>query len=642
MSDGGCSLAPSAIDGGVMSAKWVWLPANPTGGSGGGAYSKLFRGDVLPTTDLLAREVLQNSWDAALSHRSRSAPMFMFRFRFATLKGGEKSRFIKIMDLAAIHERRRALKDSRDWPSRDTVDRLIDSDVPLRILYLEDYGTHGMYGDPEKIVGSHLYKALYDLGSTSKDEESASSGGSFGFGKSAFITSSAARLAIAHTRFAPSENDDATQRLVGFTWWGSHECDGTSFGGRAMFGAERDEAWRGARPLEDQHAAKLADSLGMPSRSESEEDFGSTVMLISPEVEPDGVLDAVERYWWPALEDGLMDVSVIKDDGTVLRPRPRLNQKLRPFLQAYGIATGIKSPGNSREELLASSKWRADSQGTKYGKLALVIDREYAVSPLEDDLGVGDMSTPTVALIREPRMVIEYKSFTSRLPIRGVYIADPSIDQNLREVEPPAHTTWDNTGSHDISKRSKEIAKGVLTRIKRSVKEFAAEFAPPPSTVATDLPLFGDLLSRYMGGRIKGPKPPPPDKSGAPQGVSFRLTGLDERELQDDGRVILTRQVTIRVPDDEQWLDSTMEGEFTGAIAQDLNGSSSGAIGVHVQLPEGFVTHEDHGGFAGKVAPGVDYTFLVRTDPFDRNQSILISPSVRLQKYEAVGESDEH
>jgi hypothetical protein len=613
-----------------MGASWVWLPASLTGGSGGGAYSKLFRGDSLSTTDLLAREVLQNSWDAALSHQSRQAPMFEFRFRFVSLNGAEKANFIAATDLAAISERRKALGDSRDWPRRATVDELLDLELPLRLLYLEDYATHGMYGDPDRISGSHLYKALYDLGTTSKDNESAGTGGSFGFGKSAFIASSAVRIAIVHTRFEKSPDDDADQRLIGFTWWGSHQVDDLPFGGRAMFGSHRSEAWMGASPLTNDEAAALASSLGMPPRSASEDDRGSTVMLISPEVSPDDLVDAVERYWWPALEDGLMSVTVEKDDGTELRPHPRRSAKLRPFLQAYGIASGTKTPGNSQEERLASAKWRADSQGTKHGRLALVIDREYASSPALEDVGVGDMSTPTVALIRDPRMVIEYKSFSSRLPIRGVYIADPSIDHNLREVEPPAHTTWDNTGSHDVSDRSREIAQGVLSRIRRSVREFAAEFAPPPTAVSTDLPLFGDLLSRYMGGKASGPKPTPPGgpKVGSRQLV--RVYGQDARELQGDDSVILERRIAIRIPKDDRWDGATLSGVFTASIAQDLSGSASDPVEIDVALPPGFVTDEAGTGFRGGVNPGDEYLFTIRTAPFPRHQSIIITPTTHL------------
>ena len=187
--------------------------------------------------DLLAREVLQNSWDAALVHELPDAPTFRFRFRFVTLKGVAKANFLQAFDFQSLLERRRLLGEDRNFPDGGAVLQLGKPRQPLRLLYLEDYGTHGMYGDPAKTLSSHLYKALYILGSTSKDGSGTSQGGSFGFGKSAFIASSGLRAVVAHTRFAAQKGDKASQRLVGFTWWGEHEFGGKAFEGRAMFGS---------------------------------------------------------------------------------------------------------------------------------------------------------------------------------------------------------------------------------------------------------------------------------------------------------------------------------------------------------------------------------------------------------------------
>lgn len=617
-----------------MSQKWTWLPSNPTGGTGGGAYSKLFRNDALPTPDLLAREVVQNSWDAALSHGSRSAPPFSFRFRFARFSGSDKKQFVKVACLDALNQRRLQLDESRDWPSAEAVARLIDPREDLEVLYLEDYGTHGMFGDPTKITGSHLYKALYVLGSTSKDNKSTSQGGSFGFGKSAFIGSSSVRTAIAHTRFKASTDDVASQRLIGFTWWGEHEINSQPYEGRAMFGIVAEEERLGAYPLINAEAEQVAHQLGMPPRDDSERLRGSTVLLLSPEVGPEQLKDAVERYWWPALEDQLIDVTIETSEGQELRPRPRLNSKLRPFLQAYGIATGTKTPRNAEEERVASTKWRSDGHGTKFGTLALVIDREYTPTHDDDTLGLGDMATPTVALIRGPRMVIEYRSFSSRLPIRGVYIADPSIDSLLREVEPPAHNTWDNLGSHDISERSREVARGVLSRIRRSVKEFAAEFAPPPTAVLTDLPLFGDLLSRVLSGRVPGPPVPPSENENHKPAVQFKQAKPDVHETFKGGRLVIERYIGIKIPKEVGWSRGHLTGTFHAAIAQDLSASASGALGLQIHTPDGFELDDSLLTFSGDVTAGEEYVFSVRTEPFDRNLSVLITPRVQVSSTE--------
>ncbi len=442
--------------------RWVWLPANPLGGAGGAAYSKLFRNDALPAADLLAREVLQNSWDAALVHELPDAPAFRFCFRFVTLKGASKARFLQSFNFESILERRQALGNDRYFPDGEAILNLSKQRQPLQLLYLEDYGTHGMYGDPKTTVKSHLYKALYILGSTSKDDSRESQGGSFGFGKSAFIGSSGLRSVVAHTRFAPRQGDGASQRLIGFTWWGEHEVGGKAFEGRAMFGLPGKTLQSGALPLVDRPAESLAASLGMPKRSSAAGQMGTTVMVVDPVVGPEEVCAAVERYWWPALEDHLMDVTIETEQGDTLVPRPRGQKSLVPFVKAYGIAVGLKEPKPASNERLASNKWRADSQGTKYGSLALVIDKDSSSLDGSVDADPIDASKPVVALIRGPRMVIEYKTFQSRLPIRGVYVASPEIDDYLREVEPPAHNTWDNVRSQQVDERAREVAKSAL------------------------------------------------------------------------------------------------------------------------------------------------------------------------------------
>ena len=159
--------------------KWVWLPASPVGGAGGAAYSKLFRNEALPPAELLAREVLQNSWDAALVNHEPDAPAFRFKFRFVSLKGAAKSKFLRVSTSSLFWSDAECLGPKTGiYRAKHAIAKLGNKQAPLRLLYLEDYGTHGMFGDPAKTVSSHLYKALYILGSTSKDESRASQGGS--------------------------------------------------------------------------------------------------------------------------------------------------------------------------------------------------------------------------------------------------------------------------------------------------------------------------------------------------------------------------------------------------------------------------------------------------------------------------------
>ena len=618
-----------------MKADWVWLPSSPAGGVSGTTFTQALGNEGLTAAELVAREVLQNSWDAAQFRTEKNAPAFRFKFRFADYIGTEHSKISKSLGLDELLKQREGLRsDARDIPELDEVRDLLNPKKPLRILYLEDFGTHGMFGDPKDFKSSHLYKAMYILGSTSKNTEEGTRGGTFGFGKSAFIGASSVHTAIAYTRFAARKGDDATRRLVGFVWWGDHEIGTNSFQGRAMFGKAAKVIRDGAEPLVDKAADEMAEQLGMTSRSKEKSDYGSTVMLLNPTVTAEDLKLAVERNWWPALEDKLMDIVIEKTDGTQLIPRPQSNKHLKPFLQAYGIARGLKKPGDEQIERLASTKWRADDKGLKYGDLALVLDTDFEPSESENDSGFGETNSPTVALIRGPRMVIDYKSFSSRLPIRGVYIADPSVDNHLRQVEPPAHNSWEKNWSKDLNKESKRVARGVMDRIRRSIKEFALEFAPPPSSFTANLPLLGDLLSGLFGGKALGKKP----KSKT--GVGPRTDKLTLRTAQPDKKIqvlgtqqiYLKKWISVKIPQDPQWESATLRFTVTVSIAQETEAKKTNDF-INVEKivpPAGFYKSDEDNKFEGHVSSGQEFVFEITTVPYWKDLTAVVTPQFEL------------
>ena len=618
-----------------MKADWVWLPSSPAGGVSGTTFTQALGNEGLTAAELVAREVLQNSWDAAQFRTDKRAPAFKFKFRFAEYIGPEHSKIVKALGLSALLEQREGLRsDARDIPELDEVRDLLNPKKPLGILYLEDFGTHGMFGDPKDFKSSHLYKAMYILGSTSKNTEEGTRGGTFGFGKSAFIGASSVHTAVAYTRFAARKGDDATRSLVGFVWWGDHEIGTNSFQGRAMFGKAARVIRDGAEPLVDEAADEMAEQLGMTYRSKEKSDYGSTVMLLCPTVTAEDLKLAVERNWWPALEDQLMKVVIETADGTQLIPRPQSNKHLKPFLQAYGIARGLKKPGDEQIERLASTKWRADDKGLKYGDLALVLDTDFEPSESENDSGFGETNSPTVALIRGPRMVIDYKSFSSRLPIRGVYIADPSVDNHLRQVEPPAHNSWEKNWSKDLNKESKRVARGVMDRIRRSIKEFALEFAPPPSSFTANLPLLGDLLSGLFGGKALGKKP----KSKT--GVGPRTDKLTLRTAQPDKKIqvlgtqqiYLKKWISVKIPQDPQWESATLRFTVTVSIAQETEAKKTNDF-INVEKivpPAGFYKSDEDNKFEGHVSSGQEFVFEITTVPYWKDLTAVITPQFEL------------
>ena len=246
---------------------WVWVEVPPTGGADASTGAGIFKnwGD---TSELLAREVIQNSWDAAQGYREDDPSHdFEVVFQFDDLDGDRKSQFVDGLDLRQLFEQRVHLRreESRARLEESALGRL-DDDEPLSVLYISDYGAHGLYGAPALRRESHLYKALYTLGVTGKDDAGLTSGGSYGFGKGAFIRASRMGTVVAYSSFEPRPEapyeDATTRRLIGWTFWSGHEADGVERDGRAWFGAVGSPG--SAEPYADDEADRVASLLGMP------------------------------------------------------------------------------------------------------------------------------------------------------------------------------------------------------------------------------------------------------------------------------------------------------------------------------------------------------------------------------------------
>jgi hypothetical protein len=627
-------------------AEWVWLERSPTGGADGSAYSKLFRNDPLSPARLLVREILQNSWDAAVRRESDEQVSFRFRFRFASYVGVEKKKLLESIDFDGIRRHRDLLDAERDIPDVESVRRMSDPDVPLKVLYLEDYGATGMDGDPETNTEKRLYKALYLIGGTGDPIPGRTRGGSFGFGKSAFISASRIRTAVVHTRFAPSEDDRATQRLVGFTWWGAHSGEGRRFEGRAMLGLRSNTPPSRAVPLDDDAASKLAARLGMPSRDGTVQQRGSTIMLLDPIVAVQDVVTAVEDYWWPALEEDYFDVTIVTEDGEELSPRPRLRKDLQPFLKAYGIATRLAEPNQAKGERRPSDKWRAarNTGGIRLGELALVLDRVSVLAPVENgardtedggdvlQTALFDPSQAVVALMRGPRMVIEYRPYSTRLPVRGVYVASDEIDSDLRSVEPPTHNTWATAASADADPLSRSIAEALLQRIRGAVRDLAKEHAPPPENG----PVFLDRLARLLGPLFRSAGVPGvPPKPHGPLGPRTRITvaAPDQRIKAGAGLMKLIRTMVLDVPEIPGWSEARVELKFEALIAEDVDSHASlDPISFTVDPPEECEPIEGGTGFVGTIRPGSSMRFTLETSPYLEDRSILVRHQTLIER----------
>lgn len=527
---------------------WVWETTDPKRSGGAGDLAKLFRNEEVeqpgvlalgaPRSEatLMAREVIQNSWDAAaelqrMRRQSGGAePRFGISFEFVDLGGQTRSDFVAASDLLGLKSQLDGVRVSHSdsvlgMPRTAALDHAHDSEEVLRVLRIVESGTTGMYG-PFNGAHSKMFLALISLGYTVKE---AGAGGSYGYGKAGLIAGSATRTVFAYSCFEPRDDDTidgvpVTRRLLGMTYWGQHTISDTSFTGFARLGADMG-GW--IAPLVNDQADELAAQLGIEMRSaDSDEQLGTTFVLVDPVVEPHDLVEAIERNWWPAISERRFAPMVTEQcegqQPTSIPPRPRRNPVLAPFMRAYELAT-VPQDNNVVHECRAELGVLPTAlDGLAIGSMGIVADLDgwsYAVDNGDPDDESKVRHSSLIALTRGPLMIVKYLEpwgMKSSPPyVRGVFIADQEVDDLLRQTEPKAHDAWvtKESGLGDgVDQKAPKVAKQVLAEIGKTARKFQQSLRPPvPPPEDVHLTALAKLFKTVARGGGPVTPPPPPD-----------------------------------------------------------------------------------------------------------------------------------
>lgn len=605
---------------------WHWIELQKLGGASGGLAGKVFKGiDTLTASDLLAREVIQNSWDASRklnSSRPKAKRIpFKMEFRFIELSGQEKISFLKTAGLEEIHQESKSMKKSDSEVAEESF-RAINSNSPLRILICSDYGAHGLYGSIEMGSDSILFRALYMFGDTGKADEDGT-GGSYGFGKSAFIRGSGIQTVFAYSSFAALPKDKITRRLVGTTYWGSHrDSNGRDLEGRAIYGDPG--AGEPGIPFEDGQADDLAKKLFMELRTgDKEENLGTSLLLVHPQVEAEELIDSIEKWWWPALVDNEMEIVVHKADGKRLMPRPMNNSYVRPFLKAYELAVGRSKQSGVIQESLISNSWQ-EVEGINIGSAALRVASEEELANEESEGG----HFPRIALLRSPKMIIEYKDFERRrVAVRGVFVASNDADGHLRNTEPAQHSHWDKKKSKEIPALSTAIADAVYTKLSTGLRKFIEEVSPTPPNERETLSVFSELMRGLLAGKKAGPKLPP-KASKMPLEINF----IKQPSVKAHRDQVFTEsifKISLGPNAENKTYNLRITADFQILEEESDSGES---WPCHVTIAKGSANFEvvSTNELIGRINVGEVIEVQVKSDLYDRNWTSKLKPQVEV------------
>jgi hypothetical protein len=560
---------------------------------------------------VLAREAIQNSVDA----KAKEGDKVSVRFITKALAGSSKAAFVDASGIVQLRPRYAELK----LKEPNSLQHLDDKAKPLTLLFIEDRGTSGLEGDPAD-PESKFYRFLLSLGDGGKEHDEHGTGGSYGYGKSVYSSSSGILTIWAYSRTRDADGSERTL-LFGCGYYRKHKAQGTHYTGRAWFGRDQTDPYEHAQqvvePIVGEEADSWAATLGFNHRVQG--DLGTSVLIIDSTLDPKEITKGVEDWWWPRLVEQLLEVEVVHPDGVIEHPRPKKRDDLRPFIEAYQIAVGRDPPTPKKEVRKQFNKL----DNTSLGWMGLqVLDRaEDGSYPVTED------RLDAVALIRSTLMVIAYhRQWPTQMPgVVGAYVADDEIDDILRAAEPPAHDRWDSEARRlqEPSGRNRRVVERVLGTIKRTLKQFQASASPPPPPKPKRLSVLERTLASFLaaskGGTIKGPDP-----TSAP--ISLTYDHEPRVEAASDGRLRLFAAFSVRLKNEEVAEALDLKVRATCVIVED--GQAGDALPMTISSPADEEADAD-GWITVELVPQSVLKFQCETAPYDNAWSVRFIPEVQ-------------
>ena len=566
---------------------WMFQESSPMGGATGEAYSNVLLGTGMNPASVMAREVIQNSVDAFTPDFADKVKVV---FRRVVLTGDAKAKFVRALELKDEFGGR---LDSLGLQQNNCLERLDDLSKPLDLLYIEDYGTHGLFGNPHSSQ-SHFHRLLLSLGDGSKARGNASSGGSYGYGKSVYSANSRIHTVVAYSAFARSSGkDSAYARLLGCAYFNSHVLSGKEFSGRAWFADPSLSEAERQFPFENKSAHRVAGSLGFTPRTV--EQYGTSILIVDCPVELDEIRASIEEWWWPRLLEDDLDIEIWEDGNRVMPPRPRTRKELVPLIHCFEMAVAKSTPSGKHDKAGELNRLA----GIQLGNFGFTV-----IDPSIENDGDGNGKVNCIALVRTPRMVVSYLE-AGRLPLPcvGTFVATPEVDHALKMSEPPAHDKWDSKSLRLENEAEREQVKSIVNRLKVAMKKFANDGVPPPTQSEKRL----DLLEKMLGSMFRPPTVPGTSQGGHPAdpieinfcvgpeieafGNGLQTTGVFSLHLASDAHEAAT-EVSVEVrclvmeddgPSSEDPISITLEPEPDPAISVQRTSSNRLVVSLNAE-----------------------------------------------------------
>lgn len=579
----------------------------------------------LSASDLVAREVVQNSWDAFnfdVPTDVTLPPRLKVSFKFARLSGQEKASFLKAMQWERLCALRATVKSGE--PENRAYREILEAES-LTLLIASDHGGPGLFDASDNTRGNWA-SALTKL--NGGRGLAGTGGGSYGVGKTAFIRAGRVPLIAAYTCFSSGADAGHTRRGQAFAYWWNFIEEGTPRVGLGRL-TEGDEAH--VPPLLDEEADAWASKLGLRVRNDTEPaDWGLDLVIIEPNFDAHRLVASIETYWWPALVNDDFEVSVEGPDGHFIPIDPQGREDLEPFVETFQV---IEGPSSLHPPAVNDHAWKTRSHGgVSAGECMLRPVKEPPPPPGPSE-GLPDLSGHRVAMIRSTHMVLWYHKPhgmpAARPAIQGTYVMDGiSGSRLLRATEPGFHDYWvtkEKDAEGELLQAVK-FAANVVHDVNDHARAVYGLEAGKSDSDSGPSPLARAILKQLLAvGEKVGPPPPPPQGSLA---VSISRRPRTILPATSAGSVLTQGEFALR-PQDE---GAEIEVEIMVSASVVRGRSRTGEkVGVSISpIPVGFAqVAGDSARIRGVLNSPRQISFL--TDPYPDEYTLVAECEVMEQ-----------
>ena len=446
---------------------WVFNTRHDFGVETDPTQGEFFVNNEIDRSSALVRETIQNSLDARRDDASNVEVRFAFHegalFLGPTMLREYLSDLIPHLRLCGLD-----------------LDG-IDLNEP-RFLVVEDFGTHGLRGNPATKDASDFYYFWHVVGRSGKGDAKA---GRWGLGKTVFPNSSQISAFFGYT----VRSDDRRQLLLGQTCLKTHSLNGTTYLPYAFYQSSGERTFE----LPYEEATRL-DKFRADFRLSRTTENGLSLVVPFPyrEINENTIIEAaIEHYFFPILA-GTLVVRVGQrciDRTTILSLAAQLqSRKLRDIEKSLKFAAELQTLDPAAVQAIEFPA-RLNSTGGRIPSDAFVpetiarLRQEFRAEKiiavrvpvnLTPKTGPAEPTHLTLYLKRDPTLMRGHdfylrggitlsgqNVFGSR-PAFGLLLADDTpVCRFLGDAENPAHTLW-NPRSPRIAVRYRNARDTVL------------------------------------------------------------------------------------------------------------------------------------------------------------------------------------